>query len=193
MVKEVETLCTYDRQPDGSFTGVQRTATFLVPDAAYTSGASLAEQQVRGSRQEVGDAALFPATSASLLLPHCYYLLSPHRYIKDPLLLPHGYLIPYCHLTATSLPPHCTATSPPPHCRAATARRSPAAATGTTGCTRWRRRRSCRRTTRASRRRCSHSSVASCRRLSPRSATLVRFKSTCFLALSCSPHCLRRR
>ena len=51
MVKEVETFCTYDRQPDGSFTGVQRTATFLVPDAAYTSGASLAEQQVRGSRQ----------------------------------------------------------------------------------------------------------------------------------------------
>ena len=45
MVKEVETFCTYDRQPDGSFTGVQRTATFLVPDAAYTSGASLAEQQ----------------------------------------------------------------------------------------------------------------------------------------------------
>ena len=52
MVKEVETFCTYDRQPDGSFTGVQRTATFLVPDAAYTSGASLAEQQVRGSRQQ---------------------------------------------------------------------------------------------------------------------------------------------
>lgn len=45
MVKEVETLCTYDRLPDGSITGVQRTATFLVPDAAYTSGASLAEQQ----------------------------------------------------------------------------------------------------------------------------------------------------
>ena len=45
MVKEVETFCTYDRQPDGSFTGVQRTATFLVPDAAYTSGSSLAEQQ----------------------------------------------------------------------------------------------------------------------------------------------------
>jgi hypothetical protein len=45
MVKEVETFCTYDRLPNGSFTGVQRTATFLVPDAAYTSGASLAEQQ----------------------------------------------------------------------------------------------------------------------------------------------------
>ena len=52
-VKEVETFCTYDRQPDGSFTGVQRTATFLAPDAAYTSGASLAEQQVRGSRSGV--------------------------------------------------------------------------------------------------------------------------------------------
>merc|ERR1740130_1612842 len=45
MVKEVETSCTYDRLPNGSFAGVQRTATFLVPDAAYTSGASLAEQQ----------------------------------------------------------------------------------------------------------------------------------------------------
>ena len=45
MVKEVETLCTYERLPDGSIAAVQRTATFLAPDAAYTSGASLAEQQ----------------------------------------------------------------------------------------------------------------------------------------------------
>lgn len=45
MVKEVETLCTYDRMPDGSIRGLQRTATFLVPDAAYTNGAPLAEQQ----------------------------------------------------------------------------------------------------------------------------------------------------
>lgn len=47
MVKEVETVCTYDRTPSGAIVGMQRTATFLVPDAAYTSGASLAEQQVR--------------------------------------------------------------------------------------------------------------------------------------------------
>ena len=47
MVKEVETVCTYDRTPSGAIVGTQRTATFLVPDAAYTSGASLAEQQVR--------------------------------------------------------------------------------------------------------------------------------------------------
>lgn len=45
MVKEVETVCTYDRLPSGAIVGIQRTATFLVPDAAYTSGASLAEQQ----------------------------------------------------------------------------------------------------------------------------------------------------
>merc|ERR1719310_1557944 len=45
MVKEVETMCTYDLLPSGAIAGVQRTATFLVPDAAYTSGSSLAEQQ----------------------------------------------------------------------------------------------------------------------------------------------------
>lgn len=30
-VKEVETICTYQRRPDGSLVGYQRTATFLVP------------------------------------------------------------------------------------------------------------------------------------------------------------------
>lgn len=45
MVKEVETLCTYDRLPSGAIAGMQRTATFLAADAAYTSGAPLAEQQ----------------------------------------------------------------------------------------------------------------------------------------------------
>jgi hypothetical protein len=45
MVKEVETLCTYERLPNGAIAGLQRTATFLVPDAAYTNGAPLAEQQ----------------------------------------------------------------------------------------------------------------------------------------------------
>ena len=28
---QVETFCTYDRLPNGSFTGLQRTATFLSP------------------------------------------------------------------------------------------------------------------------------------------------------------------
>ncbi len=45
MVKEVETICTYDLDADGrTLRGAQRTATFLVADAGYTSQASLAEQ-----------------------------------------------------------------------------------------------------------------------------------------------------
>ena len=43
-VKEIETICTYKRRPDGSLVGYQRTATFLVPDTLYTSQSSTAEQ-----------------------------------------------------------------------------------------------------------------------------------------------------
>jgi hypothetical protein len=46
MVKEVETICTYELDPAGNrMRGLQRTATFLAADASYTSGASFAEQQ----------------------------------------------------------------------------------------------------------------------------------------------------
>lgn len=46
MVKEVETICTYELDPvDGVMRGYQRTATFLAADASYTSDASFAEQQ----------------------------------------------------------------------------------------------------------------------------------------------------
>jgi len=46
MVKEVETICTYELDPAGRcMRGFQRTATFLAADASYTSGASFAEQQ----------------------------------------------------------------------------------------------------------------------------------------------------
>jgi len=44
-VKEVETICVYSLAADGSITGQQRTATFLVPDASYTAASSLVEQQ----------------------------------------------------------------------------------------------------------------------------------------------------
>ena len=55
-IKEVEAICTYDKPVVQGSTeimrGGQRTATFLVPDAAYTANPSLAEQaamqQTRG-------------------------------------------------------------------------------------------------------------------------------------------------
>lgn len=46
-VKEVEAICLYELQRDGSIRGTQRTATYLVADAAYTADSSLAEQQER--------------------------------------------------------------------------------------------------------------------------------------------------
>ena len=48
-VKEVDAICTYDAPVGGVMRGTQRTATFLVPDAAYTSRVSLAEQQAMAS------------------------------------------------------------------------------------------------------------------------------------------------
>ena len=55
LVKEVETICLYDRLPSGQVRSVQRTATFLVPDATYTSGSSFVEQQaVRMTRGPSG-------------------------------------------------------------------------------------------------------------------------------------------
>jgi hypothetical protein len=45
LIKEIETICTYEldpRDPD-IMRGYQRTATFLVPDAAYTGEPSIAE------------------------------------------------------------------------------------------------------------------------------------------------------
>lgn len=42
-VKEVEAICTYAAPSGNTMLGAQRTATFLVPDAAYTSSPSLAE------------------------------------------------------------------------------------------------------------------------------------------------------
>lgn len=44
-IKEVEAICTYEAPKAGRMLGGQRTATFLVPDAAYTANPSLAEQQ----------------------------------------------------------------------------------------------------------------------------------------------------
>ena len=48
-MKEVEAICTYDApETKGSvevMRGCQRTATFLVPDVAYTANPSFAEQQ----------------------------------------------------------------------------------------------------------------------------------------------------
>ena len=45
LLKEVETICTYDRQPGGTtLVGTQRTATYLVPDATNTAHPTLAEQ-----------------------------------------------------------------------------------------------------------------------------------------------------
>ena len=48
-VKEVEAICTYamptQRGTDLVMQGTQRTATFLVPDVAYTANPSMAEQQ----------------------------------------------------------------------------------------------------------------------------------------------------
>jgi len=45
LIKEVETICTYALDPSNAdvMRGGQRTATFLVPDAAYTGDPSLAE------------------------------------------------------------------------------------------------------------------------------------------------------
>ena len=49
LLKEVETICTYDRQPGGTtLVGTQRTATYLVPDATYTADPTLAEQAAAG-------------------------------------------------------------------------------------------------------------------------------------------------
>lgn len=48
-VKEVETICLYERRPDGSISGYQRTSTFLVPDAGYTSESPFIEQQAARS------------------------------------------------------------------------------------------------------------------------------------------------
>lgn len=46
LVKEINTICTYELDPNDPtvMRGFQRTATFLVPDAAYTGDPSLAEQ-----------------------------------------------------------------------------------------------------------------------------------------------------
>ena len=45
LIKEIETICTYQLDPNDPkiMRGSQRTATFLVPDAAYTGDPSLAE------------------------------------------------------------------------------------------------------------------------------------------------------
>ena len=44
LIKEIETICTYELDPSGDvMRGAQRTATFLVPDAAYTGDPSLLE------------------------------------------------------------------------------------------------------------------------------------------------------
>ena len=45
LVKEIETICTYELDPSNPdvMRGGQRTATFLVPDAAYTGDPSLLE------------------------------------------------------------------------------------------------------------------------------------------------------
>ena len=45
LTKEIETICTYELDPANPsiMRGLQRTATFLVPDAAYTGDPSLAE------------------------------------------------------------------------------------------------------------------------------------------------------
>ena len=45
LLKEVDTICLYERAGPDKITGIQRTATYLVPDATYTSDPSLAEQQ----------------------------------------------------------------------------------------------------------------------------------------------------
>ena len=45
LIKEIETICTYELDPNNPnvMRGFQRTATFLVPDAAYTGDPSLVE------------------------------------------------------------------------------------------------------------------------------------------------------